>query len=94
MLALRRVAQLTVRQPLVWTRLVPASSRALHFGVRGPTQARRRATTLAAAQASQQAAAVEDKMASAENGQPAVSVSAEEVESLRKQLETLQVGRR
>jgi hypothetical protein len=83
MLALRRVAQV-VGQPLVLSRIVPSSARVLQSPIRGLIQGRRRAIALA----SSQATTTEETM-STENGHPAVS--AEEVESLRKQLETLQV---
>lgn len=90
-LALRRLAQLTVGQQLGVLRLLSLPARQGVFGgLRAGQQARRRALSVSASQASQAVAATEDKMAT-ENG--STPVTAEEVEALRQQLEALQVRR-
>lgn len=90
-LALRRLAQLTVGQQLGVSRLLSLPARQGVFGgLRAGQQARRRALNVSASQASQAVAATEDKMAT-ENG--STPVTAEEVEALRQQLEALQVRR-
>lgn len=84
MLAVRRLAQVAVGRPIV-SRLFPAQSRAT---IQSPVFGRKRGIFFSSSQAEQVTEAAEENM-STENGTK--PVSAEEVELLRKQLETLQV---